>query len=1769
MTRRPVDPNEAALARLLPPEATGPAAQNPSPWAGGGQREEERVAALADQITRVYLNSLPSNYVSSVGGPNYVQAWRGAARELARIQVAAVDAYEDNDFRFTRTEALHQLLATLVFPSGDGPALNGDLTQREFLGRMVGLLLSGARRSTLVGGLDALSSSTEWTLTPTADQFVFEVDAARTPLTAAAGAEELSHHHRVQLNSAGDGATLEAVYGAGVTGPAHTHPVTGFAVTGVEGDGLPYHTHELRSAWPELPLELERAARMVLRALGPARALYRYRNLFRDALRVWSEEVSDWSLEAHHYEDFRRDWAALAPYEAASGAFVSRELFTDPGADFSSVRVGAELVVRRTDPLPSTPRELRYRVESVQAFPYGDDPVARPYTTAPTGLSGMVRVVNGALVTETGDWAAAAPHEQISITAGPNEGVYRLGVLLGPGGGPAWESPPGACSAAFPLPSWLRVSPRSAGADAGLSYRVERDPGGARLPAAVTQDVSDQAIGSGSLVEIQLNYGPLVCPRGSLRPATRADVVVRYDGDPLEVAGVDPYTGVVTLADPLPQWPAPGDHTLTVSYTWYEGARFGLRLGRAGLTLGWRAERRGRGVSSDGVGPAVGSVGVRSRWRTGATLGVRYPVRSAPLRVAHRFIAFDRVSTAALGDPASLRLGAVPGRAGVPYGRVPVTPVEIGWSTGDGDPSAPWVSYGGASGSFDPGDGLYWGVPEEGWGYWGAEFPLTAGEAAVSVAARFTVDRTAAAAAGVWSGVGFGYSDSRRLYLAAPLLVPNAVDTDAPALRHLGVLKNGRDPTLLSSWNVGPYALGRVEPRRWDTGEAVVVTFEPGTVPGGLAVTDRFQVTDGPQTGVYRVVDLYHGPEGRTVVVVEPPFPGDPGVAGNREVTAYFELDWGAGPTSWRLHVEPRTSTVTVHYGGGVGARTAFFTSRLSTSEALAPDVLAVRPGRAFFGAVGRRGGGRVAGWQLFRAAASYEHVPGRRGTDLLTGDGEDPVAGGWYPVGPWGVAGEAAGTWRVSSLAAAASLATRYGYHHEDPLLTGRYPAALEARVTVEEALTGAAAVLELADPVRVARVAALRYYEPEPGVRALYEPSAVTLVGAVEPAAQGWEPGESGGTPEVTPEGALLRVRGGTAAWLIRREALAMTGGARLVLKVGFVSASTGDAGRPGLFVSVIIDGRIVTLEWRTGAVVLASTPAGFPLVTVPFDPYDGEDHHYEVAHHALSGLVTLAVDFGPPASTPLGGFPLSLEGPNVTLGVQPDPEPGSFEARVGALVWVASDESVPTLGRAWGLYRGGPPSDINSWALPRSDSSSAPNSDAAAAVVLDWDWRVEGWVRLLVVPRWGAVLIRPDLAPPPGYVGAWATESLDPSSGWVRLEYSALPRRAVTAAPGGAAWGGVTAGAAGTATYRGVRYRLFTVAGADARAPGRMTLGRYGVVTSAEPRADTTPETVVIASWGRTRVGLRAAHITATRVWWVRVGGVPLPETAWTFDPALQLITLAAPLPAESYPVEVTFAPGPPYTKTYLAAQPFEGTPRRETLGEGTPPWVASQTGSYSWDVVSGSGGPPPAFPPAGPGDPDYFLEDPYLVRVPVAGAARYNRVDLFSRTNGGTTGKVALFEDGSGPLALALSGPHYSERWPGAAPADPALTAVRGAPLTASGGAAGARSRLGVARAAASGPGSVRRERITWEIGLARRDEVWPGLSSGTGSVSYRVEYVAVYSRLGPWGGLTSLEEGGRLAGTSAAAPEGIPPGGAFTLMGGGALPRPAAPLVGTL
>ena len=284
----PAQPNIFGLYRFFPPFVYGPEPQNPAPFNLHGQIDLDRVRALADQIVRVFLNSLPSNYVSQTKGPYYVQQFQAVAEELAKIQVLLADAYEDSDYDFTRTEVLYQFLATLVFPDAPNaglPEINGDISYREFLKRMVALLLQGSKGVTLVQGIEALTDANVtllqkvgflsepgvlWTM---ADQFTFEVSVEkynRTLSTTALSVTE--HYHTVIVNALGAGQTVDPVYASG-SGPAHAHSIVDFVVIDGAGTGQAQHTHDLLSTFPDLPVVLQRNVALVVQGRSGAESL--------------------------------------------------------------------------------------------------------------------------------------------------------------------------------------------------------------------------------------------------------------------------------------------------------------------------------------------------------------------------------------------------------------------------------------------------------------------------------------------------------------------------------------------------------------------------------------------------------------------------------------------------------------------------------------------------------------------------------------------------------------------------------------------------------------------------------------------------------------------------------------------------------------------------------------------------------------------------------------------------------------------------------------------------------------------------------------------------------------------------------------------------------------------------------------------------------------------------------------------------------------------------------------------------------------------------------------------------------------------------------------------------------------------------------------------------------------------------------------------------------------------------------------------------------
>lgn len=456
-------PRKNILPRLLE--------QNPSPVQRGGQDFLTKKRQQVDAIMSVFMQVLPSNYVSQVTGPFYTIQMQAAAEAIADFQLTAQEAFTDALYDYTRSEFLFQILGALVFPDAlsDGyPTLEGDTTYRDFLKRMVTLLLAGAKKSSVEEGLNLLSDA-EF-------QVIEKVLAARNTQKKVWSAEKGS---------------LETQPGS-IWGLEDQFEVE-INVSKGEGDS---------QRFPDLPFVLQENARIVLRALKPAHTLYTYRHLFREAFGPLFVDTMSWSLDRYNYEDFRKFCLGAREISGTSGETLSdRRLFTDVTRDFSQVQPGADLVVvsgpnsihsggtEGTEASADFRHIGRYRVEEVLSFPVGADVTPRAYTTTPTGLTGFVTLSEGALEDPEQDWAAAEEGEVLTLAAGPNAGTYRLKTLLGNFGGPV-GSAPGPATRVRVAPSLLRLDRRMRYAVSGQSYTVSVD----RLGVQDTQSVEDEDV---------------------------------------------------------------------------------------------------------------------------------------------------------------------------------------------------------------------------------------------------------------------------------------------------------------------------------------------------------------------------------------------------------------------------------------------------------------------------------------------------------------------------------------------------------------------------------------------------------------------------------------------------------------------------------------------------------------------------------------------------------------------------------------------------------------------------------------------------------------------------------------------------------------------------------------------------------------------------------------------------------------------------------------------------------------------------------------------------------------------------------------------------------------------------------------------------------------------------------------------------------------------------------------------------------------------------
>ena len=228
-----------------------------------GKEWNLRVLQRAQSIFGAMLNLLPSNYVSSVQGPNYTLELKAVAVELAKIELALEDIDLDRDFDRTRSEFLYSIIGYLVFLNGRLPPLEFD--DKEFRTFLLGIIRIYFQGSIPESMRDAAELFLEGDFT-VVENFLLE--------RAGASGFDISDQF-------------------------------GFRIDILTGGTFP----------PGI-FEIQAALQLILDVIRPAHTLFRIRYIFGDEYNPNDPagEILDeyrWRMADYHYEDHRSYWRGI------------------------------------------------------------------------------------------------------------------------------------------------------------------------------------------------------------------------------------------------------------------------------------------------------------------------------------------------------------------------------------------------------------------------------------------------------------------------------------------------------------------------------------------------------------------------------------------------------------------------------------------------------------------------------------------------------------------------------------------------------------------------------------------------------------------------------------------------------------------------------------------------------------------------------------------------------------------------------------------------------------------------------------------------------------------------------------------------------------------------------------------------------------------------------------------------------------------------------------------------------------------------------------------------------------------------------------------------------------------------------------------------------------------------------------------------------------------------------------------------------------------
>lgn len=225
-----------------------------------GKEYNFRLAQRSQAVFTTLLNLLPSNWISTVQGPNYTNEVKAVAVEVARLELALEDVDFDSNFQNTRSDFLYSLIGYLIFLNGKLPVTTfDDVEFKQFLLNVIRIYFQGSVPSSMRDGVELFVSQ--------------GVTVTENFLLVRAGASglDISDQFGFQID-----------------------------IEGIGGAGFP----------PDIFI-VDSNIRLILDIIRPAHTLFRIRYLFRDSYRPNEEQggkildASRWRLSSYYYDDFR------------------------------------------------------------------------------------------------------------------------------------------------------------------------------------------------------------------------------------------------------------------------------------------------------------------------------------------------------------------------------------------------------------------------------------------------------------------------------------------------------------------------------------------------------------------------------------------------------------------------------------------------------------------------------------------------------------------------------------------------------------------------------------------------------------------------------------------------------------------------------------------------------------------------------------------------------------------------------------------------------------------------------------------------------------------------------------------------------------------------------------------------------------------------------------------------------------------------------------------------------------------------------------------------------------------------------------------------------------------------------------------------------------------------------------------------------------------------------------------------------------------------